>query len=130
MACSSFSATIVQGHEPDAGADAGDDNNPTDAAPVPGNPGQLSASNVTWKQLTLNWAAATDDHTPTAQLVYTLYESLTDNLSSVAAATTNGTLVTTVVGQLTAAANLVAGKNNYLTVVVTDGSGNSAVYQR
>ncbi len=131
--CASFSATtnITKYDGSDSGADASDGNNQTeDEAPVPGNNGQLGATNVTWKQLTLNWTAASDDHTPATQLVYSVYESEADEISSVAAAKLNGKIASTVIGQITATVSLLAGMNNYLTVVVTDGSGNSAVYQR
>lgn len=98
--------------------------------PVPGKPSTLTATNVSWKQVTLSWVAASDDVTPSNALVYRVYVSPSDNINSVTSAGLNGTLAASGTNLTTAAANLFGGKTNYLTVVVLDAAQNGAIYQR
>lgn len=98
-------------------------------APVPGNSGALSVTNLSTTSLTLNWQLATDNSTPQSQLSYTVYYSLSANIANVSDAQTNGTPAGTGVNiSSRAVTGLQPSAVYYFTVLVSDATGNKAVY--
>ncbi|MBF0239807.1 MAG: fibronectin type III domain-containing protein, partial [SAR324 cluster bacterium] len=99
-------------------------------APVPGDSGTLTISNVTTSSLTLSWTKATDNITAQSALVYKVYSSTSDNISTVSTISTNGTLRGTTTGDTVTLAitGLTSGTLYYFNVLVTDALNNSAVY--
>jgi len=98
--------------------------------PVPGNSGTITgtASVVT---ATINWTAGSDNATPTNQLRYYVYRSLSNNITSVANCEANGTLLNTGGTQDITTYNVVeltTTTTYYFNVVVADMVGNKAAY--
>ncbi len=98
-------------------------------APVPGNSGIITTASIATTSLTLNWTKATDDVTPQANLVYKVYKSSSNNITSVNAMETNGTLLTTNTDINTyGVTGLTPAALTYFNVSVADGDGNKAAY--
>jgi hypothetical protein len=98
--------------------------------PTPGGSGVITTSGVTSSSVTLGWTAATDNVTPQASLLYETVRSLSNNISTVADAIANGTVVTSWSTALTSstATGLSASTTYYFNVLVKDAAGNTAVY--
>jgi hypothetical protein len=101
------------------------------ALPVPGNSGAVTAANIATQGLTLNWTKATDNITAAANLKYYVYQSTSNNISTVADCETNGTLLNAN-GTADIAAYPVSGltlnTTYYFNVVVKNETGNKAAY--
>lgn len=91
--------------------------------------GVLSTSSVTASAFNVDFTKATDDTSAQSALVYKLYTSLSNNISSVANAEANGTLqdTQTDVVQLSAS-GLNDSTTYYFNVVVQDEAGNKTAY--
>lgn len=98
-------------------------------APVPGGSGSITACCAYASSFSASWAAATDNSTAPTQLVYTVYTSLYNNISTVSDAQTYGKVAATGAGLTSAAiSGLTSGSTYYITVVVSDQSGNKSRY--
>ncbi|TAN41309.1 MAG: collagen-like protein [Nitrospirae bacterium] len=98
-------------------------------APVPGNSGTINAAPGV--DIALSWTAATDAVTPQATLEYTVFYSASNNISTVATAEANGTVVglpwSTNITSKTVT-GLTVGTTYYFNVVVKDAGLNKAAY--
>ncbi|QUI24801.1 fibronectin type III domain-containing protein [Vallitalea pronyensis] len=103
---------------------------PDTTAPVAGNSGTITGSNVGANGLTLNWTKATDNRSLATALTYQVYYSTSNNIDTVANVTTNGTPFASAVPDI--ASVDVTGLNSdatyYFNVLVKDEAGNQAVY--
>lgn len=99
-------------------------------APVPGNTGTITSASVTANSLTLNWTYGTDTVSPQANLQYKVVRSLSNNISIVADAETNGTLVQDWTANINTlnVTGLSDSTTYYFTVLIQDTSSNKAVY--
>ncbi|GAB4437869.1 MAG: hypothetical protein OHK0011_20780 [Turneriella sp.] len=90
----------------------------------------ISFSGTTDTSVTVSWGAATDAVTAQNQLQYRLLRSLTNNLTTVNDAETNGTEVLAyTTNQLShTATGLTASTTYYFAVIVRDAAGNKALY--
>lgn len=101
------------------------------AAPMPGNGGVITSVSNPDTTLTLNWAKASDNFTAEADLKYFVYQSDSDNISTVQNAEDNGVLINV---DGTADINtynvtgLNAGTSYYFNVIVADEAGYKAAY--
>jgi hypothetical protein len=99
-------------------------------APIVGSSGSIGVSSQGLNQLTLSWTIATDNITPQSSLQYQVYVSELDNLSTVSAATTNGSPF----GSYTANINtmlitgLMPATEYWFQVIVRDLAGNRTAY--
>lgn len=97
-------------------------------APTPGNSGALSFSSITGTSATVNWTAATDA-VAHSSLLYSVYISESNNLSSIGTIKENGTLVGEATGitsmNLT---GLVSGTTYWVGVIVRDATANESTY--
>jgi hypothetical protein len=100
------------------------------APPVPGNLGLLTVSNTTRTATTLTWTRATSAITAQALLQYAVYQSLSNNITTVNQAETNGTLIRSYVADLItfSPTGLTPSTSYYYNVIVKDASGNKAAY--
>ncbi len=93
--------------------------------------GSITPSNVTAESMSLAWTMATDAQTPQTQLRYFVYQSASNNITTVANCEANGTLLN-MGGTLNIPTYVVSGLNPnttyYFNVVVVDAAGNKAVY--
>jgi hypothetical protein len=100
-------------------------------APVVGASGAITTANVAATSLTLNWTKASDVVTSEANLRYFVYQSSANNITTVADAELNGTLLNTS-GTLDidtlAVTGLTTGTTYYFNVVVVDQAGNKSAY--
>ena len=98
--------------------------------PVPG-PGVHGTMNMADGTASLSWVAATDNLTPQENLRYFVYQSLSNNISTVANCEANGTLLNSG-GSLNLTSHEVTGlqigTTYWFNVVVSDQAGNKAVY--
>lgn len=101
----------------------------TDTTPPTVGTSTLSTSSVLSTSFDVDFAKATDDYSAQNTLVYKLYTSTSNNVSTVSDATTNGTLqdTQTDVTQLSAS-GLTASTTYYFNVVVEDEAGNKTAY--
>jgi len=97
--------------------------------PVPGNLGRMTSSS-TQSSVTISWTKAVDNVSPQPALRYEVRLSTGNNINSVAAAESNGTLVKPYTSDLTTfvANGLNSGTDYYLNVIVKDEANNKAVY--
>jgi Fibronectin type III domain len=97
--------------------------------PVPGNFGQMT-SIVTSSSATINWAKAMDNISQPAALQYEVRLSDKNNISSLANAQTNGTIVKPYTADInTFVVNgLSSGSDYFLNVIVKDEANNKAIY--
>ncbi len=98
-------------------------------APIAGNGGTLSLSDITPNSITVNWTKATDDRSAQENLEYVVYYSENDNIRTVA-----DVVYGTKVGEYTADINMkeVTGLSEkttyYFNVLVKDEAGNKTAY--
>ena len=91
--------------------------------------GTITFTSVTSNEVELYWEKATDDVTSSGKLVYAVYRSTSDNISTVSDAETNGTKVTEDKNINTAAdSGLTTATTYYYNVVVADEAGNKTAY--
>lgn len=97
--------------------------------PVPGDEGKILAQ-VIDDAVNLSWSAAVDDITPQAELVYAVYQSDSDNISTVDDCEQNGILLEDYMANLTSVnlLDLEYLKTYYFNVVVSDLDGNKQIY--
>lgn len=98
--------------------------------PVPGNGGTITASDVSYHTISLNWTTATDNYTTSDHLQYRTYKSNSNNVTSVTAVEDNGTAIidwTTAITSVTAT-GLTINTTYYFNVLVQDASSNKAAY--
>jgi len=100
-------------------------------APVPGNGGTITASNVKMTAITLNWTKATDD-TPQASLQYLVYQSLNNDMDTVANIQAHGSPVNGMTWTADIDTINVIGLTldtvYYFNVIVRDQAGNMSAY--
>ena len=99
-------------------------------APIPGNSGTLVKLDYSKEQVQINWTKGTDNVSAVSNLTYTLYNSLNNNITTLADVKNNGTVnvaATTDVDKLIAI-SLAQTTNYYFNVLITDEAGNEAVY--
>ena len=104
-----------------------------DGAPSPGNSGTLGLAANSTTQITVSFTDATDveDEATATPLFYQLWRSTTNNITTIADAQTNGTNSGNPMymsGGSHAVTGLTPGTNYYFTLVVSDSSGNKALY--
>jgi hypothetical protein len=102
---------------------------PDRTPPVPGNFGRMTSS-ATSSSVTISWTKATDTVSSQSALQYEVRLSTSNNINSVAAAESNGTLVKPYTADLTTfvANGLSSGTDYYLNVIVRDEASNKAIY--
>ncbi|MEM7184193.1 MAG: hypothetical protein AAF518_25060, partial [Spirochaetota bacterium] len=100
-------------------------------APVAGNGGSITTSNVTTTSVNLTWNDGSDNLTNSANLEYRVYQSVANNIGSVANAEANGTALNAYTQGLTAynVTGLLNSATYYFTVILQDTDGNKSVYQ-
>jgi len=100
------------------------------SAPVPGNSGIISAVAVSETEIEVSWTAATDNYSTGSNVTYAVYRSTSNNISTVANAETNGTLIMGYTANTTtySATGLSYNTQYYFNVIVKDQYGNKAVY--
>jgi hypothetical protein len=105
--------------------------------PVPGNSGTITASNVDLSSMTVNWTKATDvdSATPQASLTYKVYQSVTNNLSTVSdmetcESDTSCTVLQTFIADINtlAVTGLTSNTVYYFNVIVKDDIGRQSAY--
>jgi hypothetical protein len=100
-------------------------------APVPGDGGTLSFTNLTSTSLTLTWTAATDNATSPSQLRYRVVISDSGNIATVDEALSPDVTIVRdwTPGGLSADASLlVLGSTYYFNVIVMDSEGNTSAF--
>ena len=99
-------------------------------APVPGLGGQIAISGISSTGLTLRWTTATDETSPKTALQYMVLGSTTKNLSTVAEAESNGSVLLAFTADINSfvVKNLPNAIQHFFTVIVKDEAGNKAVY--
>ena len=100
------------------------------AAPTPGGLGVLSASNLTTSSVKLNWTASTDNVTSPEALEYKIVRSLSNNITTLNDAESNGTIVQNWTPNMTSisAIGLNSSTTYYFNVLVRDSAGNQSIY--
>ncbi|MGI6575150.1 MAG: GLUG motif-containing protein [bacterium] len=101
------------------------------ADPMPGNSGVITYESNSDTMLTLNWTKASDNYTAEADLKYFVYQSDSDNISTVQNAEENGTLLN--VGGAADintynVSGLIPETTYYFNVIVADEAGYKAAY--
>lgn len=98
--------------------------------PVPGNM-VISKSNIKASEVTLSWEKASDTVTEQSKLVYTLYQSESNNIGTVADCEKNGKAVMKAAADTNTyrVTGLKQTLSYYFNVVVADEAGNKACYQ-
>jgi hypothetical protein len=99
-------------------------------APVPGNSGVILSDSATTSSVHLSWTAAEDDVTDTASIMYAAYRSLSNNISTVANAESNGTLIMNWTANTTElnVTGLNSSSTYYFNVLAKDAAGNKVPY--
>ncbi|MCK5675342.1 MAG: hypothetical protein KAH95_18310, partial [Spirochaetales bacterium] len=100
-------------------------------APLPGNQGSITITDLEEESLTVNWTVALDDITPQDSLEYMLVYSLSDNISNRAEAEANG--IATPEGWILnttslSVTNLIDYSIYYFNVLVRDNDDNRNAY--
>lgn len=98
--------------------------------PTPGSSGTITKSGDTETTVSLSWAAASDDVSASSALTYSVYYAADGtDLSTVAAAESNGTLSQSTANITSATISGLTGETDYeFQVVVADQAGNKAAY--
>jgi hypothetical protein len=98
--------------------------------PVPAAQGALTVGSATAFSSKLTWAKAEDDVSPQAKLVYRIYRSSSNDITTLADAKKNGVAVGTSVvdGETATVGGLSEATTYWLNVVVQDEAGNEAAY--
>lgn len=98
-------------------------------APVPGGSGTITASAVGLTSMILSWNRATDNASNPPNLLYQVFMSTSDNISTVVAAEANGTIIrsynSSTYHNVT---GLESGEVYYFNVIVKDAKGNKSIY--
>lgn len=99
-------------------------------APTAGASGTITTNSILGSGLTLNWAAGSDSVTTTANLRYQVYQSSSNNITSVANMQANGTIIQTYAANFTQfiVTGLSGNTTYYFNVIITDEAGNKAAY--
>lgn len=108
----------------------------SNTAPTPANSGTITISNLASTSLTLNWTKANDSGTggeyvtPQSNLQYKVFQSTSNNISTVDTAETNGTVIQNWTSDINSfnVTGLTAGTTYYFNVLVRDEHGNRGVY--
>lgn len=102
----------------------------SDEFPVPGNGGIITNGVISTTSVQLNWTRAEDAQTPQSELMYCVYRSSSNNISTPELALANGTVVTDWTQDIvTAVSNgLTPGTSYYFNVVVRDSDSNTSAY--
>jgi phosphodiesterase/alkaline phosphatase D-like protein len=100
-------------------------------APVPGGGGTMASQTVTSGGATLVWTKASDDLSPTTQLVYEVVRSSSNNVDTVLRAEAYGEIVQGYIPDKSSATfnGLNPDTTYYFNVLVKDVAGNRAIYQ-
>lgn len=113
----------------DSGGSTGDTTEDT-TAPVAGNSGTITTSNVTSSSIDLSWTKANDNVSTQSNIRYMIVYSQSDNIGTVDSAEANGTIEVAWTSDISSASvnHLSSSTTYYLNVVVKDSTGNKAVY--
>lgn len=97
-------------------------------APIP--TGAITTASITATGLTLNWPVATDNITESSTLFYKVVRSSTNNIATVAGATSFGTIIQDWSQNLTTkiVTELSGATTYYFAVLVRDTTGNQGIY--
>lgn len=100
------------------------------SVPSPGNSGVLGASLVTPSSVTISWTKGTDNVTDAGFLMYGVYYSTSNNISTVADIEANGTLAKQFARDIAVqtVTNLDSDQNYYFNVMIRDSAGNKSCY--
>jgi uncharacterized protein YjdB len=104
---------------------------PTDTTPpVAGNSGTITTGSVTDSSVVLNWTAGTDNITGQLDLQYAVYQSGSNNITTVVNCESNGMLIQDYTVNITTktTTGLSASTTYYFNVIVKDSAGNKASY--
>jgi len=100
--------------------------------PVEGNSGTITFTKILNYSVTVNWTKATDFQDAQSSLIYYVFYSSSDNISTPSTAAANGTLVnsggTADIDTLEVSALTPAGQSYYFNVVVEDTDVNQTAY--
>ena len=98
--------------------------------PIPGGSGVISISAYTYNSISLSWTKATDNYAAQSALEYKVVRSLSNNISTVATAEANGTIVQNWTADINSATatGLTLNTLYYFNVIVRDKTNNKAVY--
>jgi hypothetical protein len=99
-------------------------------APVAGSSGTITTANVANTSLDLNWTKATDNVDAQGILQYRVYRSTSNNITSVANMTANGTPLNAYTTDIDTfnVTGLAANTTYYFNVMVKDAAGNEGAY--
>jgi hypothetical protein len=103
---------------------------PDGTAPMPGNGGTITTSNLGSSGVTLNWTKATDDTSSQSQLLYEVRRSAANNIDTVLRAEAYGSIVQPYSPNISSAlmTGLTPDTTYYFNVIVKDAAGNRAAY--
>lgn len=88
----------------------------------------LSFSDITFSGATVNWLKSTDAVSQQDQIRYKVYESTSNNITNVADAEANGTLIENSLNINNTTVSLSSAQTKYLQVVSEDQAGNKLAY--
>ncbi len=126
----SGNATTDTSTSTDSTSDSTSDATSDTTAPTVGGSGTITTSLVTENSLDLSWTASSDDTTAASSLSYQVVQSNSNNISTVATAGTNGTVIQSWTAALTSqsVSDLDNTRMYYFNVLVKDESDNPSIY--
>jgi|GEM_PF-1917740 len=97
---------------------------------TPPTAGTLRATKCDMRYINIAWTPASDDKSPSSDLSYAIYRSASNNISTIADAEMNGTLVKNYAKNISeySVHGLSLDAGWYIAVVVKDGAGNKTIY--
>ena len=115
---------LIMGCQPGGTGKAEEDSSPTVSD------GALKKGTVSTNQITLSWAAASDDQTETEDLTYSVYYSTSEYTGTVSEIEKNGTVFSKSTANLTGTTvtGLSSNTTYFINVIVSDASGKKTAY--
>ena len=103
---------------------------PDTTAPVPGNGGVLTISNVSATSLKMDWAAASDNVSPPTAIQYEIRRSTSNNMATADGAQANGVIAREFASSIGTATltGLSPLQTYHFTIIARDQAGNKSVY--